>query len=198
MRKDPWNPDVEFPWDTIKQVWHRYWDLTKPWLIEKSPPNLVRAREIARCFDPAYFLVMVRNPYAHCASLMRRSGWEATRAASFSVDCLRRQADNAKVLQNVVRLTYEGFANDSKATARAIQAALPGIGSFDCDAAFEIHSSLAADGRAVVAQGIVNHNAHAFETLSPADVEQIGAVLSQHSQVLQYWGYEHCEPRLHK
>ncbi len=42
--------------------WARYWDLAKPVLVEKSPPNLVMTRFLQALFPDARFLVVVRHP----------------------------------------------------------------------------------------------------------------------------------------
>jgi hypothetical protein len=38
LRRDPWNVQVEIPWDAVKSKWEIEWDLGKPILLEKSPP----------------------------------------------------------------------------------------------------------------------------------------------------------------
>lgn len=44
--------------------WSPHWDLDKPVLLEKSPPNLVQARFLQALFPDARFLMMVRHPIA--------------------------------------------------------------------------------------------------------------------------------------
>ncbi len=45
-------------------AWSPYWDLAKPVLVEKSPPNLLRTRFLQAVFPGAYFLVIMRHPIA--------------------------------------------------------------------------------------------------------------------------------------
>lgn len=61
MRQDPWNVNVKLPWVKIKEVWDGYWDHNKLLLLEKSPPNLIRAKEIEQHFNPVYFLLKVNE-----------------------------------------------------------------------------------------------------------------------------------------
>ncbi|TRX45896.1 sulfotransferase [Fulvivirga sp. M361] len=42
--------------------WGQHWDLNKPVLLEKSPPNLIRTRFLQKLFPGAYFIVIVRHP----------------------------------------------------------------------------------------------------------------------------------------
>jgi len=44
--------------------WGRHWDTTKPVLIEKSPPNLIRMRFLQALFPEAAFVVVIRHPVA--------------------------------------------------------------------------------------------------------------------------------------
>jgi len=42
--------------------WSPYWDLRRPVLIEKSPPNLIRLRYLQSLFPHAHFVVITRHP----------------------------------------------------------------------------------------------------------------------------------------
>lgn len=44
--------------------WAEYWDLSKPIMVEKSPPNLVRMRFLQALFPKSRFVVIVRHPIA--------------------------------------------------------------------------------------------------------------------------------------
>jgi Sulfotransferase family len=46
----------------LLRQWSRYWDHSKPVLVEKSPPNLTRMRLLQALFPEAYFVVIVRHP----------------------------------------------------------------------------------------------------------------------------------------
>lgn len=45
-------------------AWAPYWDVSKPVLIEKSPPNLIRMRFLRALFPRAKFIVVMRHPLA--------------------------------------------------------------------------------------------------------------------------------------
>jgi len=42
--------------------WRPHWDLSKPVLVEKSPPNLIMARFLQAAFPDARFVMVVRHP----------------------------------------------------------------------------------------------------------------------------------------
>jgi len=44
------------------EQWSPHWDLTRPVLVEKSPPNLVMSRFLQALYPDAYFVMVVRHP----------------------------------------------------------------------------------------------------------------------------------------
>lgn len=48
--------------DRLLDAWQPYWDLTRPVLVEKSPPNLVMTRFLQELFPQSAMLVVVRHP----------------------------------------------------------------------------------------------------------------------------------------
>jgi hypothetical protein len=44
--------------------WGPHWDLTRPILVEKSPPNLIRMRFLQALFPEAAFVTVLRHPVA--------------------------------------------------------------------------------------------------------------------------------------
>ncbi|HEX5042549.1 MAG TPA: sulfotransferase [Candidatus Polarisedimenticolaceae bacterium] len=50
--------------DRLLRAWGPYWDRTRPLLLEKSPPNLLRTRFLQALFPEAAFVVVVRHPVA--------------------------------------------------------------------------------------------------------------------------------------
>jgi len=56
------------------QQWAPYWDLSRPVLVEKSPPNLVMTRFLQALFPEARFLVVVRHPVVVALSTSKWAG----------------------------------------------------------------------------------------------------------------------------
>lgn len=46
----------------LREQWDRYWDLSRPVLLEKSPPNLIRFRFLQRVFAGSKFILVMRHP----------------------------------------------------------------------------------------------------------------------------------------
>ncbi len=192
MRQDPWNPGVEFPWKEIKEVWNKYWNQDKPLLVEKSPPHIIHTAAIVEHFSPVYFLLMVRNPYAHCEGLIRRSNMKARDAAIFTVRCLRRQAENAEKLNSILCFTYEELVENPESISRRIQSFIPKMGELKHTQSFKVPS---IDGN--LERGIVDLNTKKIQNLSVNHLKQINSVLRENADVMNYWGYEYYEPSIH-
>jgi hypothetical protein len=50
--------------ERIFASWRPHWDLECPYLVEKSPPNLIRMRFLQALFPGAFFVVLTRHPVA--------------------------------------------------------------------------------------------------------------------------------------
>lgn len=44
--------------------WGKHWDFHKEYLLEKSPPNILKTRFLKTLFPEAYFIVLMRHPVA--------------------------------------------------------------------------------------------------------------------------------------
>ena len=61
---------------TIFEEWSQHWDLTRPVLVEKSPPNLLKTRFLQALFPGSAFVVIVRHPIPVSIPTAR---WRGTR-----------------------------------------------------------------------------------------------------------------------
>ena len=188
MRKTPWEPTV-LPWDLIKETWHKYWDTEKEYLVEKSPSHLIRVPDIMEHFQPVYFLVMVRNPYAHCEGMMRHHAWDAKTAADFVAMTLKQQTMNAKALKNAFCLTYESLVSQPALTCQNITSFFDGLGPLDYKSKFSIHS---IDG--TVERSITNLNPKKIIKLSPKDLRVINEVFQNLQEEMSFWQYKFVKP----
>jgi hypothetical protein len=50
--------------ERLRAEWSVYWDLAKPVLVEKSPPNLIRARFLQALVPSSAFVIITRHPVA--------------------------------------------------------------------------------------------------------------------------------------
>lgn len=192
MRRAPWNEKTELPWATIKGEWDKVWDLSKPILLEKSPPHLLRAQTIEENFENAHFIVMVRNPYAYCEGTKRRGrvGVGYGRDAGYAqiaggwVRESRHQLQNLRTLKRVLHLNYEALTDNPAETVSRLLAFMPALEKLDPEATFMIHSL-----SGWVERPLTNLNAKQIARLSAEDIAKINAGLEKHTDLLAYFGY---------
>ncbi|MBA2409742.1 MAG: sulfotransferase [Gammaproteobacteria bacterium] len=189
MREDPWNPQKRLPWLAIKEQWEEVWDMSKPILLEKSPPNVARAFAIEKFFRPAYYIAMVRDPYAFCEGRRRRHPKNIELSAEFWVDCATYQLQNIKGLEKVIHFRYEDFTDRPVDIRNRILEFLPALQDLDVTQSFEARS---IQGRG--AKQIRNFNQEKIDRLTARDIKAVNSVLREHDHLMTYFGYEYLEP----
>jgi len=179
-----WEPDFKPDWPQIKRIWLKYWDVTRPVLLEKSPPNIVRAAELSIHFVPAFFIVLYRNPYAHCEGMMRRNKVSAREAARVSMRCLDFQRKNLEQLDRVVRVSYEELTDRPAEVLERFKQLLPELGDIRLEGqTFSAHNFLNRQ------MGLKNLNAQKIERIPQSDLTVMNEVFRQHAELLDYFGY---------
>jgi hypothetical protein len=61
---------------TLLEEWSPWWDLSRPVLLEKSPPNLLKTRFLQKLFPRSSFVVVLRHPIAVSLATAK---WRRTR-----------------------------------------------------------------------------------------------------------------------
>jgi hypothetical protein len=179
----PRNESYPLPWADIKEVWLRYWDQSKPLLLDKSPPLLFQGAEAIEHFRPARLIAMVRNPYVHCEALMRRDGLPAREAAERSVHSLLYQKRNLRGLADILLIRYEDLVDDPADTRERLLAFLPALQSLDIDRKFTSHYRRSSFT-------ITDMNVGKIERIAAPDLRAISAVLAPHAELLEFFGYD--------
>lgn len=182
-----WDTSLDFDWQFIKKEWLKYWDLSSPILLEKSPPNIIRANSIERNFSPSYFIVFHRNPYAHCESLMRRKKIDARSAAIFAIKCLTYQKENLLSLERTIALSYEQLTENTNKTVALIRDFLPELTDIKHEQSFNANNYL---GRQME---VVNLNKDKISKLTGIQIKEINDVFRDNKAVLAFFNYELIE-----
>jgi Sulfotransferase family len=190
MMTERWNVEKQMPWAYIRTVFEKHWDMHKTVLIEKGSPNMIRADQIEKHFDNAHFIIMMRNPYAWCESMMRRRKPEKPdlKPYNFIEYWLKRadwQIQNIKSLKKVLYFKYEDLCDATDSTIKKIIDFIPEIERLDADIEFEAHSMLGKKRNA-----ITNTNSLALKRLTQQDIKEITNSLQHAVDVIHYFGYE--------
>jgi len=99
--------------------WERYWDRSKPVLLEKTPSNLLRMRLLQSLIPASRFIIVTRHPIAASLATMKWTEGNLFSLIAHWVHCYTIARDDAKALQHVLWVSYEGFvANPAGQLAR--------------------------------------------------------------------------------
>lgn len=179
-----WDEAIDFDWVKIKNEWRKYWDLRKPILLEKSPPNILRAASINLAFENAYFIIFHRNPYAHCESLISRNKMTPVAAAEFAMFCLEKQKINLDLEVNSIAVSYENLTSKPEAFKSRLHDFLPEINDIDVETDFNAHNFKNKP------MSIQNLNSEKINKLTQSQLEKINKVFSKYISLLESFNYE--------
>jgi hypothetical protein len=105
--------------------WRPHWDLARPVLVEKSPPNLLMSRFLQGAFPDARFVMVVRHPAV--VSLSTRK-WARLRSLGALLAhwfaAHRTFEEDAAFLHRLLVVKYEHLVADPEATLAGIAAFL--------------------------------------------------------------------------
>ena len=79
FQADRWHKDKHVSYESIRAVWLAKYQQIKrknasiEWVIEKSPPNMMRLASLQACFSSNFTIALIRDPYATCASAVYRN-----------------------------------------------------------------------------------------------------------------------------
>ena len=184
MRTNPWDPNTQFDWELISRTWHQYWDRGKPILIEKSPPHLCRVDALSRHFQPAKFILLMRDPLAICEALHRRNNMDWEIAANRWLEWLDLHLNTrAKQVDSHV-LYYEDMVSDSQAAFDSLKNWMPELHDVSVDSAIEAHSI-----EGVKRRPLRNLNPQKIQQISKRNQGRVLAQLEKALPVLQQTPY---------
>lgn len=107
--------------DALFAQWARYWDLSRPVLLEKSPPNIIRTRYLQACFPDSAFIVIVRHPIASSIATKKwcRRNPVLGIMANWAL-CYGRFLHDRPHLKRSLIVRYEALVADPEAELRRI------------------------------------------------------------------------------
>lgn len=105
--------------------WSEHWDLSRPVLVEKSPPNLVMTRFLQALFPDARFLVVVRHPVVVALATSRwRAGTPLRRLLEHWLAAHELLLADAPHVRHLKVVHYEHLVADPPGTLRDVGAFL--------------------------------------------------------------------------
>lgn len=189
MRNQPYDLARPMPWDRIRGVWEHHWNMKKPILLEKSPPNLMRAFEIEEEFEPTRFVSMIRNPYAACEGIYRRNDKSLQDSIDFWVRLAKFQKKNIEGLESVVHFSYEQLVSEPHLVKDRLLEFLPDLQMLDMGVSMKVHSVAGRKTRK-----LQDFNARKIDRLNNRELTIINTTLTRHQDLMEYFGYSLIEP----
>jgi len=103
--------------DNLLSQWSQYWDTSKPYLVEKSPPNVIRMRFLQSLFPNACFLIICRHPIATSFAIQKWVKPEIRKWLDRRLDrlikhwlvCYEQMLQDLPMINNVLLIRYEDF-----------------------------------------------------------------------------------------
>ena len=107
--------------ERLLAAWSPHWDLSRPLLVEKSPPNLLKTRFLQALFPEASFVVLARHPVAVSLATAK---WRQTRRYDRLVEhwlhCHELFEADRPHLERVHVLLYEDLVRDPAAALAGV------------------------------------------------------------------------------
>ncbi len=100
--------------------WAPYWDLSRPFLLEKSPPSLIRTRFFQALFPRSKFIVLRRHPVPVALSTRRWTPVPLYSLVHHWVVCHEIWVRDRPFVREAIEISYEALVAEPAATLRAI------------------------------------------------------------------------------
>ena len=182
--EDRWDPNKEIDWNRIKKIWSKYWDKSKYILLEKSPSNICRSKNIDRVFSNSKYIWLVRNPYAQIQSNIRRYNTDIEEATKKYISYLKFQKNNIETLENTLVISYEEFTDNPINTKEKISTFLPLLEDININLKFNAHNM-----HKKKQMGITNLNQESIKALSKDQINSINTILNKEQDLIKFFNY---------
>jgi len=106
--------------EKLHREWNQHWDLSKKFLLEKSPPSLLKTRFLQEIFPNSYFIYIKRHPIAVSYATQKMSSANIPTLLKHWVVCNNIFMEDSQHLKNLYSITYEELVNSPVKTLNNI------------------------------------------------------------------------------
>jgi len=124
--------------EIIFEQWRPYFDMSCQYLVEKSPPNIVRSRFLQKLFPGSKFIFLLRHPLAVSYATRKWSGTEIQSLFEHYIVAHEIMLRDLPFLKSAYILKYEDLVAEP-------QAALDGVCDFLGLGPFEVKQEVKVD-----------------------------------------------------
>lgn len=105
----------------LYESWAKHWDFSKPFVIEKSPSNLIRMRFLQAMFPYSMFIVLIRHPLAVGYATQKWSKTTIRELVEHWVVAHQTMLDDLKQVKKYIILRYEDFVERPTETMHILE-----------------------------------------------------------------------------
>jgi len=202
---DRWDANKPVNYSSVKAVWLSAWQNLRTEgggmpsvVIEKSPPNLVRIKRLARLFKSVSFIANNRDPFANCASVLTRQHNPGSLSQLERRTVMKNLAKawimRSKLIQILVQdlncpfCSYEEFCKKPASLLDKLELPKSVVSQIDLDPVIKVKD--------YKPQNIANQNSRQIKYLNESDFEVIGETLDSHKQLVEFFGYRSSNPTI--
>ena len=91
--------------------WSQNWDLSKQFLVEKSPPNIIRTRFLQAMYPNASFVTILRDPIAVSFATQKWSKSSLDSLFKHWLVCNQQYQEDSSMLKKSLLFKYEDFTS---------------------------------------------------------------------------------------
>ena len=95
--------------EELFRQWSRYWDVKKEFLVEKSPPTIIRMRFFQRLFPNTYFIVILRHPIPVSYATQKWAKTSIPRILNHTMRCYALFRQDLPHIRRILVFRYEEF-----------------------------------------------------------------------------------------
>ena len=180
----------------IKRQWKWSTRSKQKVFIEKSITNAIRIPFLKQYFTPAFFIHIVRNPYASCEGIQRKAkpnqNLAKTHLMSYPLSmCAQQWVRSNKMIEeglegtHSIRIRYEDLCKNPEETIKKITIACPELNALGVS--LENHERLKVHGL----DGLISdQNQVSISRLTKSDLSEVTHIASK---MMEHYGYSITE-----
>jgi len=96
--------------------WSSYLDISKEYMVEKSPPNIIRTRFLQKLFPKSKFIIILRHPIAVSFATKRWSDGSTSELIEHYLKSYEILTEDLKYIRNWHLIKYEDFISSPQKT----------------------------------------------------------------------------------
>lgn len=192
-KKDRWIENKKIDMKSIKSIWlHKYQEINRlvgsiDYVIEKSPPNMMRIEKIVSQFKRYSLVVNNRNPYAYCASTLQNNYRHNRKKENIIATILHWQEMSLKLMHLVKRMnihffTYEDFCSNPRMIATKIKGANDLLDTVKFNEKIQVKD--------YPLQKVLNQNERQISKLVNNEINLISVFLKRKPEILDFFSYD--------